>query len=87
MDREKIIYDELMGIQGYEQLSRNPFLGASGSSDAFFPNRDSIDRMARVGVGAVVQPYGSLADASVIDAANQHKIAMPATLERCFGHF
>jgi len=43
--------------------------------------------MARVGVTAIVQPYGSLNDAQVIEAANRHNIAMPATLERCFAHF
>ncbi|MBL7147880.1 MAG: hypothetical protein ISS82_03580 [Nanoarchaeota archaeon] len=87
MDREGIKYDPLMGIQGYGQLINNPFNGAVCSSDAFFPFRDSIDLLARVGVTAVVQPYGSLNDHEVIDAANKHNIAMPATLERCFGHF
>lgn len=87
MDREEIKYDPLMGIQGYEQLKDNPFESAVCSSDAFFPFRDSIDLLARVGVTAVLQPYGSIRDASVIDAANEHDIAMPATLERCFGHF
>ena len=87
MDREGREYDALMGMAGYEKLSRNPFEGACCSSDAFFPNPDSIDRLARVGVTAVVQPYGSIMDAKVIDAANRYGIAMPATLERCFGHF
>lgn len=87
MDREGIEYDPLMGMQGYERLAENPFKGASCSSDAFFPFSDSIDRLARVGVTAVVQPYGSNKDADVIDAANKYHIAMPATLERCFGHF
>ena len=86
-DREGIKYDPLVGIQGYEQLKNNPFNGAVCSSDAFFPFRDSIDLLARVGVTAVVQPYGSLKDSEVIDAANEYKMAMPATLERCFGHF
>jgi len=87
MDREGISYDPLMGMQGWEKLKENPFEGAAMSSDAFFPDRDSIDRLGRVGVSAVIQPYGSIKDASVIDAANEHWIAMPATLERCFGHF
>jgi phosphoribosylaminoimidazolecarboxamide formyltransferase/IMP cyclohydrolase len=87
MDREGVKYDPLMGIQGYEGLDDNPFEGASVSSDAFFPFRDSIDRLARVGVTAVVQPYGSNRDAEVIDAANEHDMSAPATLERCFGHW
>jgi len=87
MDREGIKYDPLMGISGYKQLRDNPFEGAVCSSDAFFPFRDSVDLLARVGVTSVVHPYGSLRDYEIIDAANEHGIAMPATLERCFGHF
>jgi AICAR transformylase/IMP cyclohydrolase PurH len=40
----------------------------------------------KVGVSAIVQPYGSIHDAEVIDAANKYSMAMPATLERCFKH-
>jgi len=87
MDREDIAYDPLFGIKCYEQLSENPFRGASVSSDAFFPFSDSIERLARVGVTAVIQPYGSMRDNEVIEAANKYNMAMPATLERCFGHF
>lgn len=87
MDREGIEYDALKGIEGSEKLSKNPFEGAACSSDAFFPFGDSIERLARVGVSAVVQPYGSISDFNVIETANKFKIAMPATLERCFGHF
>tara|TARA_Y100000034_G_C6893057_1_gene411268 strand:- start:688 stop:1911 length:1224 start_codon:yes stop_codon:yes gene_type:complete len=87
MDREGIEYNPLMGIQGWEELTTNPFEGAVASSDAFFPFGDSIERFARVGITAVVQPYGSNRDAEVIEAANKHNMAMPATLERCFGHF
>lgn len=87
MDREGLQYNPLMGIAGYEQLKDNPFNGAVCSSDAFFPFRDSIDRLASLGVSAVIQPFGSLRDAEVIDAANEYKMAMVATGERCFGHF
>jgi phosphoribosylaminoimidazolecarboxamide formyltransferase/IMP cyclohydrolase len=80
-------YDPLMGIAGCENLKDNPFKGAAVSSDAFFPFRDCIDLLAGVGVRAVVQPYGSIRDCEVIDAANEYTMAMPATLERCFGHF
>jgi len=60
--------------------------GAVMSSDAFFPQRDSIDTIAAQGVTAVVWPAGSLNDAAVIEAANEHNIALMATLERCFLH-
>lgn len=60
--------------------------GAVMSSDAFFPQRDCIDAVAAHGVTAVVWPAGSLNDAAVIQAANEHNIALIATLERCFLH-
>ena len=60
--------------------------GAVMSSDAFFPQRDCIDAVAKKGVTAVVWPGGSMNDALVIEAANDHKIALMATLERCFLH-
>jgi len=87
MDREGIAYDPFYGINGYEQLKDQPFKGAVCASDAFFPFPDSIERLSRVGVTAVTQPFGSQRDISVIKAANKYGIAMPATLERCFGHF
>ena len=62
--------------------------GAVMSSDAFFPNRDSIDAIAKEGVKAVVWPAGSLADKKIIEAANEYGIALMCTQgERCFAHF
>ena len=60
--------------------------GSVMSSDAFFPSRDCIDAVAAEGVKAVVWPAGSLNDSLVIEAANEHNIALIATLERCFLH-
>jgi phosphoribosylaminoimidazolecarboxamide formyltransferase/IMP cyclohydrolase len=60
--------------------------GSVMSSDGFFPSRDCIDEVAKYGVRGVVWPAGSMNDASVIQAANEHKIALMATLERCFLH-
>jgi len=60
--------------------------GSVMSSDAFFPQRDSIDTVGAQGVTAVVWPAGSLNDAAVIQAANDNNIALMATLERCFLH-
>ena len=56
------------------------------ASDAFFPFRDSIDKAYEAGVTAVVQPGGSVKDREVIEAANEHNIAMMFTGERCFRH-
>jgi len=56
------------------------------ASDAFFPFRDSIDRIADSGVVAVIQPGGSIRDQEVIDACNEYGIAMMFTGRRCFKH-
>jgi len=60
--------------------------GSVMASDAFFPFRDGLDQSAEVGVTAVIQPGGSLRDQEVIDAANQHGIAMVFTGMRHFRH-
>lgn len=56
------------------------------ASDAFFPFRDGIDNAARYGITAVIQPGGSIKDAEVIAACNQHNIAMVFTGIRHFKH-
>lgn len=61
-------------------------IGASISSDAFFPFRDSIDFIADAGIKAIIQPGGSVRDWECIQACNEHGIAMVFTGERCFSH-
>ncbi|MDR2215532.1 MAG: bifunctional phosphoribosylaminoimidazolecarboxamide formyltransferase/IMP cyclohydrolase [Nevskiaceae bacterium] len=60
--------------------------GAVMASDAFFPFRDGIDVAAEQGVVAVIQPGGSMRDAEVIEAANEHGMAMLFTGMRHFRH-
>jgi phosphoribosylaminoimidazolecarboxamide formyltransferase/IMP cyclohydrolase len=60
--------------------------GSVLGSDAFFPFRDSIDQAAEAGVTAIVQPGGSVRDAEVIAAADEHNIAMIFTGQRLFRH-
>lgn len=64
----------------------NHLEGAILASDAFFPFRDSIDRLAGKGINAVLQPGGSMRDKEVIAACNEHGIAMVFTGVRCFKH-
>ena len=61
-------------------------VGAVMASDAFFPFRDGIDAAAENGIRAVIQPGGSMRDKEVIDAADEHGIAMVFTGERHFRH-
>jgi phosphoribosylaminoimidazolecarboxamide formyltransferase/IMP cyclohydrolase len=60
--------------------------GAVLASDAFFPFADGIEEAAKVGITAVIQPGGSKRDQEVIDAANEHGIAMVMTGKRQFRH-
>ena len=56
------------------------------ASDAFFPFRDGVDAAAKSGISAIIQPGGSMRDQEVIDAANEHGIAMVFTGIRHFRH-
>jgi phosphoribosylaminoimidazolecarboxamide formyltransferase/IMP cyclohydrolase len=56
------------------------------ASDAFFPFRDGIDAAAERGVRAVVQPGGSMRDEEVVQAADEHGMAMVFTGMRHFRH-
>ena len=60
--------------------------GCVMASDAFFPFRDGIDVAAKNGITAIIQPGGSIKDKEVIDAANEHNIAMVFTGIRHFRH-
>lgn len=56
------------------------------ASDAFFPFRDGLDVVIEAGASAVIQPGGSIRDAEVIAAADEHGIAMVFTSVRHFRH-
>ena len=61
-------------------------VGATMVSDGFFPFRDGIDVGLQAGVCCVVQPGGSLRDAEVIAACNEHGATMVFTGQRSFRH-
>ncbi|MFH0863003.1 MAG: bifunctional phosphoribosylaminoimidazolecarboxamide formyltransferase/IMP cyclohydrolase [Candidatus Altiarchaeota archaeon] len=60
--------------------------GAAMASDAFFPFRDGVDEAAKAGITAAIHPGGSIRDAEVIQAADEHGMAMVFTGVRCFLH-
>ena len=60
--------------------------GSVAASDAFFPFRDGLDAVANAGATAIVQPGGSVRDAEVIAAADEHGVAMVFTGKRHFRH-
>ena len=63
-----------------------PLAGSVAASDAFFPFRDGLDAVAAAGATAVIQPGGSIRDAEVIAAADEHGLAMVFTGRRHFRH-
>lgn len=66
--------------------SKDNITNAILASDAFFPFRDSIDRIGKSGIRAIIQPGGSVRDDEVIAACDEHNIAMVFTGKRCFRH-
>jgi phosphoribosylaminoimidazolecarboxamide formyltransferase/IMP cyclohydrolase len=68
------------------QKAQLPVKGSVLASDAFFPFRDGVDAAAEAGVTAIIQPGGSVRDEEVIQAANEHGLAMLFTGMRHFRH-
>ncbi len=89
--------DQVLGV-GAGQMSRvdsvkiaiekagDKVNGSVLASDAFFPFRDSVDEAHKAGITAIIEPGGSIRDQEVIDAANEHGIALVFTGVRHFKH-
>jgi phosphoribosylaminoimidazolecarboxamide formyltransferase/IMP cyclohydrolase len=60
--------------------------GSVVASDAFFPFADGLLVAIEAGATAVIQPGGSVRDAEVIKAADDHDVAMVFTGTRHFRH-
>ena len=60
--------------------------GCAVASDAFFPFADGMLQAIEAGATAVIQPGGSVRDAEVIAAANEHHVTMMLTGMRHFRH-
>jgi phosphoribosylaminoimidazolecarboxamide formyltransferase/IMP cyclohydrolase len=63
-----------------------PTAGTVLASDAFFPFRDGVDEAAMAGVTAIAHPGGSMRDGEVVQAADEHGLAMVLTGIRHFKH-
>ncbi|WP_448578899.1 bifunctional phosphoribosylaminoimidazolecarboxamide formyltransferase/IMP cyclohydrolase [Thermaurantiacus sp.] len=61
-------------------------IGSAVASDAFFPFADGLLALVEAGATAVIQPGGSVRDAEVIRAADDHGLAMVFTGVRHFNH-
>jgi phosphoribosylaminoimidazolecarboxamide formyltransferase/IMP cyclohydrolase len=60
--------------------------GAAMASDAFFPFPDGVQLATAAGIGAVIQPGGSIRDEDVVAAVNESGATMVATDRRHFRH-
>lgn len=60
--------------------------GAVLASDAFFPFNDCVKMSHEVGIGAFIQPGGSIRDKDSIDYCVENKLAMVMTGMRHFKH-
>lgn len=60
--------------------------GTAAATDSFFPFRDGLDETFKAGATAVIHPGGSIRDAEVIGAADEHGMAMVFTGMRHFRH-
>jgi phosphoribosylaminoimidazolecarboxamide formyltransferase len=76
----------LAALKAEEHAEGKSADGAVMASDAFFPFPDGIDHAAEAGIEAVVQPGGSTNDDVVVEAADEHDMAMVMTGSRCFRH-
>ena len=68
------------------QKSELDLTGSVVASDAFFPFADGLEAAASEGARAAIQPGGSIRDDEVIDAADEHDMAMILTGRRHFRH-
>ncbi len=87
MSRVDAVRVATMKASGWQiEAGARPLAGTVAASDAFFPFRDGLDAVAAAGATAVVHPGGSVRDAEVIAAADEHGMAMVLTGRRHFRH-
>ncbi len=65
---------------------KQALVNSVAATDGYFPFRDGVDAVASAGATAVIHPGGSLRDAEVIAAADEHGLAMVLTGRRHFRH-
>ncbi len=84
-ERKRALLEE---IDGETTEAKGGLVGSCVVSDAFFPFRDGVDVAIQEGIGAVVQPGGSMRDFEVIEACNEAdpQVTMVFTGQRAFKH-
>ncbi len=82
--------DRIGAIENCIDKARRAGLSLKGSvmaSDGFLPKIDNVEAVAREGVSNIIQPGGSIEDKELVQACDQHRVAMIFTGERSFRHF
>jgi phosphoribosylaminoimidazolecarboxamide formyltransferase/IMP cyclohydrolase len=74
-----------LAVHKARQQGHDP-AGSVLASDAFFPFADGVEQAAEAGVGAIIQPGGSVRDAEIVEAADRHGMTMIMTGKRQFRH-
>ncbi len=74
-----------LAVRAARELGHDP-TGAALASDGFFPFPDGVEAAAAAGIGAIIQPGGSVRDADVVAAADRAGIPMILTGMRQFRH-
>ena len=70
-----------------EKVKNNPIKeNLVAASDAFFPFVDGIEKLVQSGVGAVIQPSGSIRDKEIIKFANETNTVLVFSNTRHFRH-
>jgi phosphoribosylaminoimidazolecarboxamide formyltransferase/IMP cyclohydrolase len=84
-EKDRSLLDE---IDAETKAAKGGLVGATMVSDAFFPFRDGVDVALKEGIGAIVQPGGSMRDFESIEACNeaQPQVTMLFTGQRAFKH-
>src|SRR5699024_213638 len=68
--------NRVWAVENAIERGGNKVGGSVLASDGFFPFKDSIERLSKANISAIIQPGGSIKDKEVIEEANKHAIAM-----------
>ncbi len=75
-----------IAVEKAQAMQPQTLAGAVMASDAFFPFPDGVEVALGAGVGAVIQPGGSVRDEAVVEAVDAAGATMVATDRRHFRH-
>ena len=75
-----------IAVQKARQFQPTKIKNSIAASDAFFPFVDGVKILIKAGIKTIIQPGGSIRDDEVIQAVDEHDMAMILTGVRHFRH-